>query len=339
MFYLKGQPFRALRQNWLLTDNFLIKKNIEVINKKIIMFINWLKKQFLYRYCREYVLKLIVSVNPEWEVDRCYYPRFKKHCDLKNPKNLIEKIYWLELHSDTSLWTLCADKYRVREYIGRLGLIDYMPRLYGHWDKVKDIDFNSLPSSFVIKSNNGCGTNKIVRDKSQLDIKKLIKELKQWIVLPNGYDNAQIHNTKIKRCIIAEELLSNDFASLSPNSLVDFKVWCINGNPLYIWVAYNRVLLNVNMQLYDTDWNMHPEYMRNSATDIYNENDPLLPKPKCLDEMLEVAKKIAEPFKQIRVDFYIVNNKPVIGELTMSSGYGYFTDEFYLMLGDMIKLP
>ena len=300
---------------------------------------NWLKKQFLYRLCREYVLKAIVSVFPEWEIDRCYYLSYNKHCDIKKPRNLIEKIYWLELNSDTSLWTICADKYRVREYISKLGLIEYMPRLYGHWDKVKDIDFDALPTSFVLKSNNGCGTNKIVKDKSLIDLKKIKKELKQWIVLPNGYDNAQMHNTKIKRCIIAEELLSNDYKDFSPNSLVDFKVYCINGIPRYIWVTYNRVVLDLNMQLFDTEWNMHPEYLRNTAADIYNENDPLFPKPSCLNEMLDIARKISEPFKQIRVDFYIVNSRPVIGELTMSTGYGFFTEEFLLMLGDMIKLP
>lgn len=245
----------------------------------------------------------------------------------------------MELHSDTSLWTICADKYRVREYISKLGLIEYMPRLYGHWDKVKDIDFDPLPSSFVLKSNNGCGTNMIVKDKSKINEKLIRKELKQWIVLPNGYDNAQLHNTRIKRCIIAEELLSNDYKDFSPNSLVDFKVYCINGAPRYIWVTYNRVVLNLNMQLYDTDWKMHPEYLRNTAADIYNENDPLFPKPSCLDEMLDIARKISEPFKQIRVDFYIVNKRPVIGELTMSTGYGFFTEDFYLKLGEMIKLP
>lgn len=297
-----------------------------------------LKELFIYRYCKEYVLKLIVSVYPEWEVDRCYYKSFNRHCNLRQPKDLIEKIYWMELHTDTSLWTLCADKFRAREYINKLGLIDYMPKLYGHWDRVGDIDFNTLPSNFVIKSNNGCGTVKVVSDKSSLDISKLKKELTRWIVLPNGYTNAQLHNTRIKRCILAEELLENDYKELSPHSLVDFKVWCINGNPLYIWVAYNRVVLNVNMQLYDTDWNMHPEYLKNTDSDIYNEKDPLLPKPECLDEMLEIARKISKPFKQIRVDFYIVHNKPVIGELTLSTGYGYFTDDFYLLLGDMIQL-
>ena len=116
------------------------------------------KKFFLYQYIKEYFLKLMVKINPENEVDRCYYPHFRKHVNLKEPHNLIEKIYWMELHSDTSMWTLCADKYRVREYIGSLGLLEYMPKLYGHWDKAKDVDFDKLPESFVIKANNGCTT-------------------------------------------------------------------------------------------------------------------------------------------------------------------------------------
>ncbi len=62
--------------------------------------------------------------------------------------------------------------------------------------------------------------------------------------------------------------------------------------------------------------------------------DVIIPKPECLDEMLKIASKLSEPFPEVRVDFYIVNNKPIIGELTFSTGYGYFTDEYYKYLGD-----
>ena len=40
----------------------------------------------------------------------------------------------------------------------------------------------------------------------------------------------------------------------------------------------------------------------------------------------------------MRVDFYVVDGHPVLGELTMSTGYGYFTDEYYNYLGDLTDL-
>jgi hypothetical protein len=298
-----------------------------------------IRDTFFFKYVKETIRRIQCRFNPEKEVDRCYYPTFNKHWDYNNPKDLIEKIFWMELYTDTSLWTKCADKYRIREFIGERGLLEYMPKLYGHWDKVKDINFEELPNSFVIKSNNGCATVKVVTDKSKLNIKRLKRELWQWLHLPFGADNAQFHYWNIKPCIIAEELLQNDYESLSPNSLVDFKVYCINGEPQFIWAAYNRVNMHVHVQCYDTDWNPHPEYLVNTMSHyVYDPNDAPIEKPACLNELLNVARKISAPFPQLRADFYIVKGRPIIGEMTFSQGYGFLKIEVYEKLGEMIDL-
>lgn len=63
-----------------------------------------------------------------------------------------------------------------------------------------------------------------------------------------------------------------------------------------------------------------------------------IPKPDVLDKMLDMASVLSKPFVEVRVDFYIINNIPVIGELTFSTGYGSYTEEFYDYLGSMIDL-
>lgn len=293
-----------------------------------------IRESFLFKYFREYLSKLHVLIDAEGEIGRYYYQAFQKHADLKHPTDLIEKIYWMELHSDTSMWTVCADKYRIREYIEKLGLLQYMPKLYEKWDKASDVDFEKLPNSFVIKSNNGCATVQVVKDKSELDVKVIRKTLWQWLHLPFGYQNCQLHYTKIKPCIIAEELLQNDYPEFSPASLVDFKVYCINGEPQFIWVAYNRVNMHVHVQCYDTNWNPKPEYLKNGMSHyVYDSNDKPIERPQCLEELLEVAKKISSPFPQLRADFYIVKGKPVIGEMTFTQGYGFLKYEVYEELG------
>ena len=55
-----------------------------------------------------------------------YYARFHKRLDLNNPKTLNEKILYLSLRTDTSLWTVCSDKYEVREYVKKCGLEDIL---------------------------------------------------------------------------------------------------------------------------------------------------------------------------------------------------------------------
>lgn len=294
---------------------------------------------YLFKLTKEIIRRCQCRIHPEREVDRWYYSAFHKHWNDKNPQDLIEKIWWMELNTDTSVWSLCTDKYRVREYIGKLGLLDYMPKLYGHWDRVKDIDFDTLPNSFVIKSNNGCATVEVVKDKSAINLRKLKIKLWEWLHLPYGGDNAQMHYWAIKPCIIAEELLHNDYEDLSPKSLVDFKVYCINGAPQFIWVAYNRVNMHVHVQCFDTNWKPLPEYLVNTMSHyVYDPNDKPIQKPDCLPEMLDIASKLSAPFPQLRADFYIVNGKPVIGEMTFSQGYGFLKKEVYDKLGAMIDL-
>lgn len=297
-----------------------------------------IRKTFLFKYIRECIRRAQVKVNPEREVDRCYFSSFKKHWNPSNPNDLIEKIFWMELYTDTSVWSLCADKFRMREYIENLGLEQFLPKNYGHWENVNAINFDALPNEFVLKSNNGCGTVMVVKDKKILNIRKTKKILKQWLQLPFGADGAQFHYMAIKPCILAEELLSQDeyLNSISPNSMVDFKVWCLNGEPENILLVYDRNKDGYCLDLYDTEWNRLDDKFNKAWH--FNFREESVKRPDCLNEMLSIAKKIAEPFPEVRVDFYIVNGKPVIGELTFSTGYGYFTYDYYKYMGEKVDL-
>ena len=175
-------------------------------------------------------------------MNRYYRQVFGKDANFENPVNLIEKIYWLQLNSDTTLWSKCADKYAMRDYVKACGYENYLPISYGHWSKAKDIDFRSFPKEFVLKTNNGCGTVLIVRDKDSLDEKSTRIRLNRWLKIPYGWSGAQLHYTRIKPCIIAEELLKQDEVqrSFSPESMVDYKVWCINGAPESVLIVYGR---------------------------------------------------------------------------------------------------
>ena len=297
-------------------------------------------KSYIYRRLAALFHKFAVKVNPQWEMERVYKNIFNRSPNLDNPVDLVEKIYWLQLHSDTSLWTKCADKYRLREYVESLGLGEYLPVLCGKWDNADDISFEGMPDKFILKTNNGCAQCIIVDKSKAYDIDSIRKSFKRWLKVPYGYAGAQLHYTRIKPCIIAEELLeqSPEDDLISPNSLIDYKVWCFNGKPECIWVAYNRHDgAFVNMDLYDTSWNSLSQHLRNTETDKYNPSVSI-PKPECLGLMLEIASKLSQPFEEVRADFYVIKEKPVIGELTFTAGYGFYTDDFYRYLGSKIDL-
>ena len=158
--------------------------------------------------------------------------------------------------------------------------------------------------------------------------------------MPFGWRGAELHYTRIKPCIIAEELLhqDEDQKEISPDSMIDYKVWCINGEPESIFVAYNRQNASqINTALFDVHWNSLAKYLRNTRDDVFLEGVEIS-KPECLTEMLAMAREISRPFPEVRVDFYVVDGRPVIGELTFSTGFGYFTDEYYQILGNRLKI-
>ncbi len=288
---------------------------------------------FYYKYF------FLYKCSPKLSAKIAYKQQMHRIPNLDNPHDLIEKYMWMELNTDTSLWTLCADKYRMRSYVEEKGFGEYLPKLYGHWDNPDDIDFDELPDKFVLKANNGCGTVMIVRDKSDINYEKTRKKLKQWLRHPYGYFGAQIHYLSIKPCIIAEELLQQDEAEskFSPSSMADYKLWTFYGQLECTLMTYNRVNGVHSVALYNNDW--HPIFdklnkHRHNRID-YNVN---ISKPECFEKMKEIAHALSSEFAECRVDFYVIKNKPVIGELTFTAGAGSFTQEYYEYLGSKIDL-
>lgn len=275
--------------------------------------------------------------DPKAEANRVYRARFGKDIDWDNPIDLIEKTYWLQYNTDTSLWTLCADKYSVRKYVEDHGLGDMLPKLYGKWDAAEDVDFDSLPQSFVLKANNGSGTVLIVKDKNSLNIHRVRKLMKEWLKYKYGYNSADLFYTKIPPCIIAEEFHKTQPIPYSC-SLIDYKIWCFNGEPECVWVAYDRKNGQpVKMALYDLNWHPMPEHLLTTDHYVY---DPtiIIEKPACLDDMLAACRILTAPFKEVRADFYDINGKAFFGELTFSAGYGFYKDDYYKYLGSLIKI-
>lgn len=268
-----------------------------------------------------------------------YYARFKKKLNLKNPQTLNEKILYLSLKTDTTLWTRCADKYAVRGYVEEKGLKDILIPLIGVWDKVEDVDFDKLPDEFVLKANHGSGDILVVTDKTKVNwfntVRMFEKDLsKRYGALESGH-----HYMRIVPKMIAEELIHNDAETQKVSfSLIDYKMWCFNGKCHYIWACANRDDKSTEVMTYDCDWNPHPEY---SIFEDGYRHGKVLPKPKNLNRMIEIAEKLSEDFPCVRVDLYNVAGKIYFGELTFTSYGGlmdFYTDDFQQMAGSLVDL-
>lgn len=288
-------------------------------------------KRFITRFMGKYCPKLLVSI--------LYKRKFGKRLNWNNPQTLNEKIQWLKFNTDISSWSLLADKYRVREYVKQRGCEEILVKLYGVWENPSLIEWDKLPSQFVMKSNSGCGDVLICKDKASIVQANWGGYFLKIIHKKYGYESGETHYAAIKPVILAEELLDASKQVIVLSSLIDYKVWCFNGKPYSILVCSNRTHDALDLSCYDLDWNFHPENIRSGSH--YKRASQALPRPKALDKMLEYARKLSVELPQVRVDFYEVDGKVYFGEMTMTSCGGlmeYYTDEYLLEMGNQIEL-
>lgn len=268
-----------------------------------------------------------------------HFYKFHKMPNYKQPTDINEKINWIKFYGDTSKWADLADKYKVREYVESLGLGDTLVKLYGRWDKASDIDWDSLPQQFVLKVNNGCGDVLICNDKDKLDRISVTAKYDKLVNEKYGNVTGEPHYGKIKPCIIVEQLLDIKKQSITTSSLIDYKVWCLNGKPFCVWCAWNRSSHGADTGVYDMNWNYHPEW--SVFSEHYRQGKERLPKPSNFNRMIEVASRLSAEFPILRVDLYEVDNMIYFGELTFTSLGGfmdYLTPEILLEMGNRVKL-
>lgn len=287
-----------------------------------------------FKFC-----KILYRNSPRKWADFLYRYKFNKKLDWDNPRDINEKINWLKFNHDTSLWTRLADKYGMREYVESLGFGDFLPRLYGKWDRAEDIEWDKLPERFVMKVNNGSGDVLLCDNKDELDKKQVMRNMNRLLKTKFGYRMAEPHYDGIKPCIIAEEYLDPQKQVVPSERLIDYKVWVMNGKPEYILVCSDRTKDGLCRTIYDTDWKMYPQYTLKKGHSTTT--DKPIPCPECLDKMLEMAANLAGKEPQVRVDFYVVDGIPYVGELTFTSLGGFhdnYSQEFLDILGDKCHL-
>ena len=285
-----------------------------------------------------------------------YYVRMGRKLRLEHPVDFNEKLQWLKLHYRNPLMVMCADKWAVRDYVKENIGEKYLAPCIGVYDDVDKIPFDSLPDKFVLKATHGSGWNIICPDKSKLNWSLAKKKMRKWLKSDFSKVGREWQYHEIKPQIICEEFLVD---GLSP-VLRDYKLFTFKGETKYIWVDFVENACDAQMSksanevgysnpkawssenhyrnFYDKDWNFMP-----SRGSLYpcKDTDAIM-KPKCLVEMLDVARKLAANFPQCRVDLYVINNERIVfGELTFTSANGcneFYPESFSEELGSYIEL-
>ncbi|BDC92612.1 ATP-grasp fold amidoligase family protein [Treponema bryantii] len=295
------------------------------MNKSVIkrMFPDWLLKFIIYK---------------PWMNDEKYLKyKFKKtlgrELNLDSPKSFNEKIQWLKIHDRNPDYTRMVDKYEAKKYVASIIGEEYIIPNYGVWNKFEDIDFNSLPEQFVLKTTHDSGGVSICRDKTSFDYNKAKIHLKKSLKNNFYYMGREWPYKDVKPRILAEKYMEDS----SSKELVDYKFYCFDGIPKFLYISKGlEYHPTASISFVNLNWTFAP-YERSD----YKTFDALPERPSKFDEMIEICKKLSTNHKFLRVDLYQINNHIYFSELTFSPCSGmmpFKTLEQDLEMGDLLKI-
>ena len=274
-----------------------------------------------------------------WVSDETYIKAyFKSHLgykpDLDNPKTLNEKLNWLKLYNRRPEYTTMVDKYKAKQFVAeRIGAEHVVP-LLGVWNTFDEIDFESLPNSFVLKCTHDGGPV-ICKDKKDFD-KEYYRAVFEKKLKTNYFNASREWPYKnVERKIIAEEYIP----SLGHRDSTEYKITCCNGKVKMITVCTGIAHASLderNNDHFDRDWNVIPMYA------YYKNSGKEFAKPDNLDELIDISEKLAKDVPYLRVDLYDVDGHIYFGEMTFFTWGGWIRfnpPEYDRIMGDWVELP
>ncbi len=288
-------------------------------------------------------LKKILKIFPDKLYIRLmFFYRGGGIVNLKNPKGFNEKLQWLKLYDKRSVYVEFTDKYLVKEKVSKIIGKEHVVPLIAVWDEPDEIDFDSLPSKFVIKCNHNSGEGLFVcADKSKVDEIEIRESLRKALKKNYFYDAREWSYKLIKPRIICEELVLDDCKNNNTTSLVNYNFYCFNAEPKFLYIRVDDVSSGKKgeslLSFLDLNWN---------ETEFYRTDHKQIPfcveKPDDFDEMINIVRKLAQGFPFVRVDLYHANNSILFSEMTFypGGGFGFFRPkEWEEKIGSWITLP
>ena len=260
-----------------------------------------------------------------------YFAHFHRFANLVKPSTFNEKLNWLKLHDHNPLYTQMADKYAVKALVESAVGSEYLIPTIGVWNSFDEIDFDSLPQSFVLKCTHDSEGIVIIRDKNNMDKKAIKKKITTALKQNYYYIGREWPYKNIKPRIIAEPFFIDD----ETGELRDYKFLCFNGLPKLLFVASDRGKDQVKFDFFDM------RFKHLSIRQKYPNSLITIKKPDRFDEMITVCKKLAEGIPHVRVDLYEMNGKVYFGELTLYHFGGFVPfqpEEWDKRLGEYIIL-
>lgn len=280
------------------------------------------------------VLKKITLLRKIW-----FWIRFIKNNryipDFKNPKTYNEKINFRKRDPRNPLFSICADKVKAKEYVSdRISSEIIIPSYYVgdsiDLDQMKAI-IAEYGDCFLKANHNSGAVYLLTTNSTESEIQAAVDSVSEQLKDDFGLLVNEPWYSNIQRKVLVEMRLR---PSPGEVDIRDYK--------FHVFKQLDggfKIILEVH---YDQKWNHNISYFTEDLkwlpiTIEYPNIVTQVEAPANYGVMLEYARKLAEPFSYVRVDFYNVNGAIYFGELTFAktSGAAVFINRMYdLWLGN-----
>jgi hypothetical protein len=267
----------------------IVSENPKVILIKLLHFVSPLMGDKLY-------LKLIFPLYTGYRLN------------LKNPQTYNQKLQWLKINYRKPIMTKMVDKYEAKEIVKKIVGEQYVVKNYGVWNTFDEIDFDSLPKQFVLKTTHDQGGVVICKDKLSFDYKTAREKLNNHLNTKHYFLSREWPYKNVTPRILAEEYLS-----FGEEDLKDYKFFCFNGKVKALFIASERQSgKEVKFDFYDKDYNFL------DIVQTHPQSGKINIKPANFSEMISLAEKLSQKLPHLRVDFYNIRGNIYFGEFTFS---------------------
>lgn len=256
-------------------------------------------------------LPVRIALNCEFRLRHGRFPR------LDHPVTFNEKVQHRKLFDrDPRLPGLIdkiSAKRHVQEVLGREWTI---PTLW-HGTALPPRAERAWPVPYVLKASHGSGWNFFVRSPEDQDWDAMERTAARWLRTRYGRSTHEWAYSQVDPGLLVEPFLGE-----VTTYLTDYKVFVFGGVTGLIQVILGGYGAETR-DLFDRQWN------RQTFEHLYPASPGDIPAPKSLDKMIWAAERLGAGFSFIRVDFYELDEKPLVGELTFypNAGHAHFRPE------------
>lgn len=242
-------------------------------------------------------------------LDLVFKYRMGYKIDWDNPKTFSEKLNWLKIHDHNPLYKVLVDKHDVKTYVEEILGKGFVIPTIGIWAKPEDINFETLPERFVLKTTHGGGNEGVIicKDRAIFEPENALSKLRKSMKQDIYRESREWPYKNLSKRIICEPYIEDS----KTKELRDYKFFCFDGEVRTLFVATGRQNRKEPFfNFFDQDYNPLPIKQGHPVSEKIPE------KPITFEKMKEAASLLSKGFPHVRVDLYEVDNKVLFGELT-----------------------